>query len=274
MLSMPPTDGHLPRTMPAMHRHPTRRLVMLATTALLAACATGGAQVDALLPADVLLVGEKHDDPGHQREHRDLVQALAARGKLAAVAIEMAEQGSSTAGLPRDADESTVRASLGWDETAWPWQAYAPAVLAAVRAGVPVIGANLPRARLRAAMQDASLDAVLDADALAAQREAIRTGHCDLLPASQLGPMVRVQLARDRTMARALEAAAVPGQTVMLLAGAGHVDPAIGVPRHLAPTLRVKALVLPRMAAASGKDYCGELREQMQRRAATRGRAG
>lgn len=241
----------------------------LATAALLGACAAGGAKVDALLPADILLVGEQHDDAAHQREHRDLVQALAGRGKLAAVAIEMAEQGTSTAGLPRDADESTVRASLAWDANAWPWQAYAPAVLAAVRAGVPVIGANLPRERLRAAMQDASLDTALDPEAVARQREAIRVGHCDLLPASQLGPMARVQIARDRTMARVLEAAAVPGQTVMLLAGAGHVDPAIGVPRYLPPTLHVKELVLPRTPGAGQPDYCAKLREQLQRRSAS-----
>lgn len=248
-----------------MHRH-LRRCLAIAATASVLGCATGGAKVDALLPADVLLVGEQHDDAAHQREHRDLIQALAARGQLAAVAIEMAEQGSSTAGLPRDADESTVRASLAWDDKAWPWEAYAPAVMAAVRAGVPVIGANVPRERLRSAMQDPSLDTVLDAGALAVQRDAIRAGHCDLLPATQLGPMVRVQVARDRTMARSLEAAAVPGQTVMLLAGAGHVDPAIGVPRHLAPGLVVKVLVLPHTPGAGGKDYCATLREQLQRR--------
>src|SRR3954471_14982212 len=176
-----------------MHHH-LRRCLATAGAALVVGCATGGAKVDALLPADVLLVGEQHDDASHQREHRDLVQALAARGQLAAVAVEMAEQGSSTAGLPRDADESPVRASLGWDEKAWPWEPYAPAVMAAVGAGVPVIGANLPRERLRPAMQDASLDNVLDAAALDTQRNAIRAGHCDLLPATQLGPMVRVQV--------------------------------------------------------------------------------
>src|SRR3954470_2846234 len=152
-----------------MHSH-LRRCLAIAATALAVGCATGGAKVDALLPADVLLVGEQHDDAAHQREHRDLIQALAARGGRAAVAIEMAEQGSSTAGLPLDADESTVRASLGWDDKGWPWEAYAPAVMAAVRAGVPVIGANLPRERLRPAMQDASLDNVLDAAALDTQR--------------------------------------------------------------------------------------------------------
>lgn len=249
-----------------LRRRPAAVLLAAFLAAVLAACANGAASVDDLLPADVILVGEQHDDPGHQQRHRDLVQSLAVRDKLAAVAIEMADQGSSTAGLPRDADESTVRASLRWDENAWPWQAYAPALLAAVRAGVPVLGANLPREDVRAAMQDASIDARLDSASLQAQRAAVRIGHCDLLPASQLAPMARVQIARDRIMARTIVAAAVPGQTVLLLAGAGHVDPALGVPRHLPPGLLVRSLPLPPTGAAPAKDHCAALRERWERR--------
>lgn len=247
---------------------PLRRPLAAIAAALLASgCVSTGPSVAELLPTDVLLVGEQHDDPGHQVRHRDLVQSLAVRGKLAAVAIEMAEQGTSTAGLPREADDSTVRASLRWDEAAWPWQPYAPAVLAAVKAGVPVLGANLPHERVRAAMQDTSLDDTLDAASLQAQREAVRVGHCDLLPASQLAPMARVQIARDRMMARTVVAAAVPGQTVLLLAGAGHVDPSLGVPRHLPASLTVRSLVLPPTGAAPAKDHCADLRRQWQRQA-------
>ena len=244
-----------------------RRLAAIAVALLASGCVSTSPSVAELLPADVLLVGEQHDDPGHQVRHRDLVQSLAVRGKLAAVAIEMAEQGTSTAGLPREADDSTVRASLRWDEAAWPWQPYAPAILAAVKAGVPVLGANLPHERVRAAMQDASLDDTLDAASLEAQREAVRAGHCDLLPASQLAPMARVQIARDRMMARTVVAAAVRGQTVLLLAGAGHVDPSLGVPRHLPPSLTVRSLVLPPTGAAPAKDHCADLRRQWRRAA-------
>ena len=55
-------------------------------------------------------------------------------------ALEMAEAGHSTAALPTDAAEAAVRAALSWDERLWPWQPYAGAVMAAVRAGVPVLG--------------------------------------------------------------------------------------------------------------------------------------
>ncbi|KQT12430.1 ChaN family lipoprotein [Ramlibacter sp. Leaf400] len=240
----------------------------LAALATLAGCASPGPGVDELAGADIVLLGEQHDDAAHQRQHRDTVQSLAARGRLAAVALEMAEQGRSTAGLPRNADEGDVRAALHWNEEAWPWSAYGPAVMAAVAAGVPVLGANLPRDRMRQAMADASLDDTLDAAALAGQREAIRTGHCDLLPQQQLAPMARVQIARDRAMAQTLERAAVPGRAVLLLAGAGHVLPELGVPRHLPPALVVRPVVLPASGSkgAAAPDYCAQLRERMQRR--------
>ncbi len=74
--------------------------------------------------------------------------------------------------------------------------------------------------------------------------------------------MARVQIARDRAMARALSAAVTPGKTVVLLAGAGHVDTALGVPRHLDAELRVRAAQLP--ARPPQKDYCAEMQRQMQ----------
>ena len=49
-------------------------------------------RVDALLPADLILLGEQHDADAHQQLQRAVVQDLAGRGQLAALAIEMAEQ--------------------------------------------------------------------------------------------------------------------------------------------------------------------------------------
>ena len=138
--------------------------------------------------------------------------------------------------------------------------------MAAVRAGVPVAGANLPRGKMRVAMADATLDGLLSAPALARQREAIRDGHCGLLPESQLGPMARIQVARDRAMAQtvaALAQQATPGQRVVLLAGAAHVDVELGVPRHLPPALAFRAQAWP--AQPPQRDYCQAFREGMQR---------
>ncbi|MBI2771704.1 MAG: ChaN family lipoprotein [Burkholderiales bacterium] len=239
------------------------RLLAVIALCTLAACAAPPAVPEAAQSTSAaLLIGEQHDAPEHQLFHREAIQALAERGVLAAVALEMAEQGASTAGLAAQASEEQVRQALRWNEQGWPWASYGPAVMAAVGAGVPVIGANLPRDRMRAAMDDSALDALLPGPALKAQQQAIRLGHCGLLPETQIQPMTRVQIARDRAMAQTLVAARVPGKTVVLLAGAGHVDPQLGVPQHLPAGFENKSEALP-AGAQPQKDYCEDMRRGM-----------
>jgi uncharacterized iron-regulated protein len=204
---------------------------------------TEAARLAALLPADALLLGEQHDAPEHQQLERRAVEWLAARGELAALAIEMAAQGHGTAGVPRGASEAEVRAALNWSGRDWPWPHYGPVVMAAVRAGVPVLGANLSREHLRQAMTDASLDARLPPAARKEQAERIRVGHCDALPEARIGPMTRMQIARDRAMAATVAGARQPGRTVLLVAGKAHVHRTLGVPVHLPPEMRSKVVV-------------------------------
>lgn len=224
------------------------RTFLAAALALLFGCAAPARlpegwpeSLAALLPADILLLGEQHDAPAHQAMQAAAVQWLVAQGRLSALVLEMAEAGHSTQALPPSADESTVRAALGWDEQWWPWKHYAGAVMAAVRAGVPVFGGNLPRASMASAMNNTALDQLLPAAALADQRSAVREGHCDLLPEAQLPGMVRIQMARDQSMARTLAAAPrAAGQTVLLIAGGGHVLRSRGVPVYLPKNLELK----------------------------------
>lgn len=241
------------------------RLNALFAAALLAGCAATG-PLQEVPAADALLLGEQHDAGAHPGLQERYVRSLAEGGRLAALALEMADRGASTAGLPAAAGEAQVREALRWNAEAWPWERYGPAVMAAVRAGVPVLGANLPRGQMREAMTDRTLDALLPGPAIKAQQQAIRQGHCDLLPEGHVQPMTRVQIARDRAMAQTLASAAASGKTVVLIAGAGHVQPDVGVPQHLPRTLRSASLVLPR--EETGKDYCGELRRQMEKKPA------
>ena len=231
-----------------------------------------------LLPSDALLLGEQHDAPDHQRIEREVVQVLAVRHGLAALALEMAEQGRSTAALPRTASEDDVRAALQWNNKNWPWATYGPAVMLAVGAGVPVLGANLTRAQMRAAMDDPQLELQLKGPALKAQQQLIRFGHCELLPEAQITPMTRIQIARDIAMAQTVTRAAVPGKTVLLLAGAGHVDRSLGVPQHLPAGFKGTSIGMQAESALSTaeaiskfdavwparpapeKDYCAEFK--------------
>lgn len=134
---------------------------------------------------------------------------------------------------------------------------------------------------MRAAMADRSLDELLPAQALAQQRASIRDGHCGLLPDTQMAPMTRIQIARDRSMAQAALARLAPGQTVLLVAGNGHVRRDLGIPVHLGPLSGVRVLMAqagppatPGAAqpdavwptpAVPARDHCAELRRQMGR---------
>jgi uncharacterized iron-regulated protein len=259
---------------------------------VLSACESGllarapdQALLNQLLPADVLLLGEQHDAPAHQARQRKVLNGLLARGELAALVIEMAEQGASSEGLPPDSAEAQVRASLRWtasEAAGWDWTVYGSLVMNAVQAGVPVLGGNLPRAALRGTMQDASLDTRLSPMAWNAQQTQIREGHCGLLPESQVVPMTRVQVARDLTMARTAQAAVRPGKTVLLVAGNQHVRRDLGVPLHLNPALVSKTVVMAsgesvepsegnaahqvwRTAPTPERDHCAEFKTQMAR---------
>lgn len=197
--------------------------------------------------AQLLLLGEQHDAAEHQRVSAQVVTRLAAQRRLAALALEMADRGRSTAGLPTDASEAQVREALAWDDRGWPWAAYGPIAMAAVRAGVPVVGANLPRSDTRNAMRDAALDARVPDEVRARLAVDVREGHCQLLPESQLPGMTRVQIARDASMAETLQSLAQPGRVVVLVAGQNHVDASRGVPQHLrrqAPSLTLRTVML------------------------------
>jgi uncharacterized iron-regulated protein len=270
---------------PATGLAPRRALGLaacLALTLALTGCSLvsgpdAATRLAAWLPAEVLLLGEQHDASAHQAIEQQVVAALADRGQLAALALEMADSGHSTAGLPAGASEEQTRSQLRWNNEAWPWAAYGPAVMTAVRAGVPVLGANLPRADMRANMADSRLDQRLPSPSLKAQQQLIRQGHCDLLPESQISPMTRIQIARDRRMADTLAQAVQPGKVVVLISGSVHADRQLGVPQHLPAGLQVKSVrllasgqALPGESfdsvwateATPYKDHCAGLREQ------------
>jgi uncharacterized iron-regulated protein len=216
------------------------------------AAAQTEARLNAVLPAGALLIGEQHDADVHQQIEQQVVALLAERRLLAAVALEMADVGASTASLQPGASEAQARQALHWSDKSWPWSRYGPAVMTAVRAGVPVLGANLPRSQMPASMANQGLDLRLPGATLQAQQQAIRQGHCDLLPESQIVPMTRLQIAKDISLATTIQQAAFPGKVVLLLAGKGHVDRTLGVHRHLPGDFKVKAVEL--RAGADGDD--------------------
>ncbi|MFG0603226.1 ChaN family lipoprotein [Delftia sp. WSY_4] len=279
----------------------TPRLAGLAAAAWLAAalagCASSSApardwtqQLQRWSDAPIVLLGEQHDAVAHQAWQQATVEQLAKQERLAALVIEMAPRTGSTASLARDASEDAVQQALQWQDAAWPWPRYRGVVMAAVRAGVPVLGGNLPRADMKQAMRNENLDTHLPPEGWQRQLDAIREGHCGLLPDTQLPPMARIQLARDASMAEVAKAAIRPGKTVVLVAGRGHVLRGVGIPTWLPESAAAKVAVaqagetsvahesdvdwLQKTDALPAKDHCAELREKFRNPPAPRADAG
>ncbi|AEF92384.1 protein of unknown function DUF399 [Delftia sp. Cs1-4] len=279
----------------------TPRLAGLAAAALLAAalagCASSSApardwtqQLQRWSDAPIVLLGEQHDAVAHQAWQQATVEQLAKQERLAALVIEMAPRTGSTASLARDASEDAVQQALQWQDAAWPWPRYRGVVMAAVRAGAPVLGGNLPRADMKQAMRNENLDTHLPPEGWQRQLDAIREGHCGLLPDTQLAPMARIQLARDASMAEVARAAVKPGKTVLLVAGRGHVLRGVGIPTWLPEAAGAKVAVaqagetsvaqasdvdwLQKTDALPAKDHCAELREKFRNPPAPRADAG
>lgn len=243
-----PRSGRSGRRSLPTGRTPGRALVALLVANTVASCALPDAasrSPQAAPPGVRLwLFGEQHDQPDQQRQVAEEVRRRAEAGTLAAVVLEMAERGHDTRGVAPTAGEAEVRDALAW--SGWPWDAYAAVVMNAVRAGVPVVGANLPRRELREAMRDATLDAQVSPEVRERLAREVRDGHCGLLPPAQVPGMVRVQIARDRSIAQTSSevlAPAAPGREVLLLTGAQHASRDRGVPLHLDAGLTMRIVM-------------------------------
>ncbi len=200
--------------------------------------------------ADVIFLGEVHDNPMH---HENQARAIEQIGPTALV-FEMLDRDQASRMPDNLPDMAELRTLLDWDASGWPdFELYYPLFSAAP--GAQVFGAGLPREAARAAMgQD--LDQVflgdatlfgLTADLPAAQqhdREALQArAHCDALPEELLPGMVDIQRLRDAMLAdAALEAVTQTGGPVVVITGTGHARNDWGAPYMLTqaqPDLRV-----------------------------------
>lgn len=205
-----------------------------------------------LAAADHVLLGEKHDNAEHHRLQAEIVRELAARGRGPALVLEMLDDSQAPLlamwRANRPPDMGAFVTSVGWRWNDWPL--YEPILRAALEADLPIVAGNLAREATRGVMRDGyaslgalrpALDRPLPDGAEAALLDQLEASHCGHVPRERLGPMLRVQRARDASMAAAM--AAQP-QSV-LIAGAEHVRTDRGVPwvlRELAPGKRVIAL--------------------------------
>lgn len=194
-------------------------------------------------PADIILLGEIHDNPLHHMGQA----ALVARWAPAAIVFEMLTpaQADAAKGIDRT-DVAAMEAALGWAGTGWPdYALYHPIFAASGQAAL--FGAALDRADVRRAMTDGAaavfgaeasrfgLAAALPAAEQAAREADQLASHCNAIPPEMLPGMVEAQRLRDAAFARtALMALDQTGGPVIVITGSGHVDLARGIPAALA----------------------------------------
>ncbi|MDZ4096341.1 MAG: ChaN family lipoprotein [Paracoccaceae bacterium] len=227
------------------------RFCALVLATPLAAAEIGVAGLDALPAADVVILGEVHDNPVHHVNQARAVAALAPK----AVVFEMltADQAALVApDLLRD--PAGAEAALGWNAAGWPdFAMYLPIFLNAAPARI--YGGAVPREAARGAFEkgaagvfgdgagDFGLDLALAAADQAGREAEQAAAHCGALPPDLLPGFVAAQRLRDAVLARAaLQAINITGGPVVIITGNGHARRDQGIPAALAlaaPGVRV-----------------------------------
>jgi uncharacterized iron-regulated protein len=202
----------------------------------------------AAVAADVLLLGEVHDNLDHHALQARLVRAVGAAGRKPVLAFEMldaSQQGAIDAALSREEkDPDAIADAVDWNKRGWgPFTRYRAIFGAGLDAGMPIRAASLPRG-VTAALEKLpgpvrariERQGPLTEEARLARRKEMLESHCGELPEQALDPMIFAQRVRDAAMAERLDAAGDRG--AILIAGTGHVRTDRGVPSYLDRTSR------------------------------------
>ncbi|WP_170397227.1 ChaN family lipoprotein [Ruegeria arenilitoris] len=207
----------------------------------------------AMTSADVVILGEIHDNPQH---HVIQAEALKAITPSAVVWEMVTEEGAQRLADKAVSDPEELARILEWLESGWPpLSMYYPVFQAS---DAPVYGAMVPRAAARAAMERGAATALgadaarygltvpLPADEQAAREADQLAAHCDAIPESALPQLVAIQRLRDAVLTRAiLRATDETGGPVAVITGNGHARKDRGIPTYLSrlrPGLKVFVL--------------------------------
>lgn len=219
-----------------------RYLIIGATFASLPFCVSADVLPDAARAAQIVILGETHDNPGHHARQARWVADLTP----AALVFEMLTEAQAAVITPKlRRDQNALAAAFGWEQSGWPdFAMYYPIFDAAPQARI--YGAAVPRQQAQQAMAEGSvasfgpkarlygLTVPVAEPQLSARLALQHDAHCGALPAHLLPKMVEFQRLRDATLAKAaLSALAETGGPVVVITGNGHARSDWGVPSYL-----------------------------------------
>ena len=208
------------------------------------------AVVEAISAADLVALGEIHDNPDHHRLQARMIDRLVGAGRHPAVVFEMitaSEAPALAAFMARpDRNAAGFGPAVQWTARGWPdWAIYQPIAEAILAHDLPARAGDLAKDMQRKVGREgiealpeafrarSGLETPLDA----AQEDGLLTvledSHCRLVPKAGLTPMLGVQRARDASLADALLAAGKEAGTAVLVTGDGHIRRDWAVPFYV-----------------------------------------
>ena len=212
------------------------------------------ALITALSDADVIFLGEIHDNPYHHQSQAAIIEAL----NPSAVVFEMLSV--VQADKVRDLELSTAAeldSLIGWTQSGWPsMEIYFP-IFQTLKDAIPY-GALQPRFVMMRAYKDGAalslgpvgslfgLDVPLDEATFQARVELQFLAHCSKMSREMIPNMIEVQRMRDATLAdAALTALGQTGGPVVVITGNGHARNDWGAPmmaQHADNTAKIVSL--------------------------------
>jgi uncharacterized iron-regulated protein len=204
-------------------------------------------QQSAVLEADVILLGEQHDNPHHHAIQKQLLDLLGQRSELGSIVFEQVnwEQQPILNAL-NNRTLGRLAQDLKWESSGWPdYKLYEPLFMAATRYRAQLIAGNIAPQKSKSIYQEGyaaifsaeeqkrlGLDLSFPAAAQSALEEEIFEGHCRLLPKDHVKTMIPVQRARDAAMALAWSRLHKQGKSIFIV-GSGHARKDFGIPWYL-----------------------------------------
>ncbi|RMG44826.1 MAG: hypothetical protein D6719_01080 [Candidatus Dadabacteria bacterium] len=185
---------------------------------------------------NLLLLGEKHDNPDHHRLRSELLRKLCKERPIGTVLFEQLAPGEGEK-LGKIRDPDRIASILDWKKRGWPdFKFYKPLFEAAVGCRAKIDGAKTRRvdAKQQKQLQSSYLSKVREDTNLRNLRlKELKESHCNMVPEKILPKILKRQKLWDAEMADALIKKSRSGGQVILLAGNGHIRKDYGVPRYL-----------------------------------------
>ena len=216
--------------------------VICAAALVAAASAWAQPMPKGMKAAQIVLLGEIHDNPDHHARQAEFVGQIAPK----ALVFEMLTAKQAANATPEARRERDVlETAVGWANTGWPdFGMYYPVFAAAPAAAI--YGGGVPRDDARQALKQGiatwfgeqaaayGLSAPLPKEQQQEREKMQMEAHCDALPEAMLPVMVDGQRLRDAALARvAVQALQETGGPVAIILGNGHARKDWGVPSYI-----------------------------------------